>query len=65
MDLCCLIDSEDRLTASDLVTMVGGLLERGVPERVPLSMLYTNLTLSYFRNKISRKTTSARSNTDR
>ena len=29
MDLCCLIDSERRLPASDLVTMVGDLLERG------------------------------------
>lgn len=29
MDLCCLIDSEERLPASDLVTMVGDLLERG------------------------------------
>ncbi|CDO75459.1 hypothetical protein BN946_scf184823.g13 [Trametes cinnabarina] len=28
MDLCCLIDSEERLNASDLVTMVGDLLER-------------------------------------
>ena len=29
MDLCCLIDSGERLNASDLVTMVGDLLERG------------------------------------
>lgn len=29
MDLCCLIDSGERLSASDLVTMVGDLLERG------------------------------------
>lgn len=29
MDLCCLIDSEEKLNASDLVTMVGDLLERG------------------------------------
>ncbi|KAJ7222505.1 hypothetical protein GGX14DRAFT_492140 [Mycena pura] len=28
MDLCCLIDSGERLSASDLVTMVGDLLER-------------------------------------
>ncbi|KAH8822680.1 hypothetical protein DL96DRAFT_1618719 [Flagelloscypha sp. PMI_526] len=28
MDLCCLIDSQERLNASDLVTMVGDLLER-------------------------------------
>jgi DNA polymerase sigma len=29
MDLCCLIDSDERLSASDLVTMLGDLLERG------------------------------------
>lgn len=29
MDLCCLIDSGERLNAADLVTMVGDLLERG------------------------------------
>lgn len=29
MDLCCLIDSGERLNASDLVTMLGDLLERG------------------------------------
>ncbi|KAF7300251.1 hypothetical protein MKEN_01349200 [Mycena kentingensis (nom. inval.)] len=28
MDLCCLIDSDERLSASDLVTMLGDLLER-------------------------------------
>ncbi|KAG8215302.1 hypothetical protein J3R82DRAFT_8891 [Butyriboletus roseoflavus] len=28
MDLCCLIDSHERLSASDLVTMLGDLLER-------------------------------------
>ncbi|KAH9916204.1 uncharacterized protein B0H18DRAFT_1038791 [Fomitopsis serialis] len=28
MDLCCLIDSEERLSATDLVNMVGDLLER-------------------------------------
>lgn len=29
MDLCCLIDSDERLAAADLVTMLGDLLERG------------------------------------
>lgn len=29
MDLCCLIDSDERLSATDLVTMLGNLLERG------------------------------------
>ncbi|THH17483.1 hypothetical protein EW146_g3334 [Bondarzewia mesenterica] len=28
MDLCCLIDSDERLAAADLVTMLGDLLER-------------------------------------
>lgn len=28
MDLCCLIDSQERLAATDLVTMLGDLLER-------------------------------------
>lgn len=31
MDLCCLIDSEDRLPAMDLVNMLGDLFARGVP----------------------------------
>ena len=30
MDLCCLIDSQERLSATDLVTMLGDLLERGM-----------------------------------
>ncbi|KAF9238698.1 hypothetical protein BU15DRAFT_88317 [Melanogaster broomeanus] len=30
MDLCCLIDSDERPSASDLVTMLGDLLERGI-----------------------------------
>lgn len=29
MDLCCLIDSDERLSASDLVVVLGDLLERG------------------------------------
>ena len=33
MDLCCLIDSGERLSASDLVTMLGDLLERGACRR--------------------------------
>lgn len=35
MDLCCLIDSDERLSASDLVTMLGDLLERGAPHSLP------------------------------
>lgn len=38
MDLCCLIDSDERLAASDLVTMLGDLLERG--EQVAVSLDY-------------------------
>ncbi|PFH47541.1 hypothetical protein AMATHDRAFT_77161 [Amanita thiersii Skay4041] len=34
MDLCCLIDSEERLSATDLVTMLGDLLERETKFRV-------------------------------
>ena len=30
MDLCCLIDSDERTTASNLVTLLGDLLERGM-----------------------------------
>lgn len=39
MDLCCLLDSKGpQLQASDLVTMLGDLLERG--ERRCRTMLY-------------------------
>ncbi|KAI6022912.1 hypothetical protein BKA83DRAFT_4270656 [Pisolithus microcarpus] len=34
MDLCCLIDSDERLSASDLVVMLGDLLERETKFRV-------------------------------
>ncbi|KNZ75556.1 Poly(A) RNA polymerase protein cid1 [Termitomyces sp. J132] len=34
MDLCCLIDSKERLAATDLVTMLGDLLERETKFRV-------------------------------
>ena len=37
MDLCCLIDSDERTTASNLVTLLGDLLERGKasnPDRI-------------------------------
>lgn len=30
MDLCCLIDSDERLSATDLVNMLSDLLERGM-----------------------------------
>jgi terminal uridylyltransferase len=39
MDLCCLIDSDERLSATDLVTMLGDLLERGALPRIFLYLL--------------------------
>ena len=39
MDLCCLIDSDERTTASNLVTLLGDLLERGKdPDRITPSV---------------------------
>ena len=40
MDLCCLIDSDERLAATDLVTMLGDLLERGTYLSIPVNVLY-------------------------
>jgi terminal uridylyltransferase len=37
MDLCCLIDSDERTTASNLVTLLGDLLERGKAPRLNVS----------------------------
>lgn len=37
MDLCCLIDSDERLSAADLVTMLGDLLERGMRPSAQMS----------------------------
>lgn len=48
MDLCCLIDSDERLSASDMVTMLGDLLERG---QLPLQM-YIDVHSLRFRNKV-------------
>lgn len=39
MDLCCLIDSKERLAATDLVTMLGDLLERGMHSFITISHL--------------------------
>jgi len=52
MDLCCLIDSEERLSATDLVTMLGDLLERGTcshPSHPPFNWP-PDYIHSYFRN---------------
>jgi terminal uridylyltransferase len=37
MDLCCLIDSDERTTASNLVTLLGDLLERGKSSNLMVS----------------------------
>ena len=42
MDLCCLIDAEERLSATDLVTMLGDLLERGMLHPSPHSAPSSN-----------------------
>jgi hypothetical protein len=39
MDLCCLIDSDERLAATDLVTMLGDLLERGTHRGASIHVL--------------------------
>lgn len=43
MDLCCLIDSDERLSAADLVTMLGDLLERGLSPFLPFNILCAQL----------------------
>jgi terminal uridylyltransferase len=45
MDLCCLIDSDERLAATDLVTMLGDLLERGAYHTFYL-IFFLGLTIS-------------------
>ena len=62
MDLCCLIDSDrPPLNASDLVTMVGDLLERGVHD-CPSCMIFINRVP---RNQVSSQDLAARPNTYR
>ena len=62
MDLCCLIDSDERLAATDLVTMLGDLLERGA---------YHTFYYFYFwsdnisRNQVPRQTFATCANTNR
>jgi terminal uridylyltransferase len=49
MDLCCLIDSEERLSATDLVTMLGDLLERG--QTRPISHSRPLLLIVFFQKR--------------
>lgn len=62
MDLCCLIDSEERLSASDLVTMLGDLLERGMI--MSCNHLRTCLML-FRRDEVSCQTSPSCPNTHR
>ena len=67
MDLVCLIDSEEKLKASDLVTMVGDLLERG-PSFIVFQTQDRTLDLKFLRkcrDEIPREAAAARTNTDR
>jgi len=61
MDLCCLIDSDERLSASDMVTMFGDLLERGQ------SIFYVRVDVSFIahRNKVQCQTSAPCEDTDR
>ena len=63
MDLCCLIDSDERTTASNLVTLLGDLLERGKPPTPNATLCVTHLTTP--RNQISRQATTSCSDTHR
>jgi terminal uridylyltransferase len=61
MDLCCLIDSDERTTASNLVTLLGDLLERGKAPR-PNNILYVAHLIA-LRNQVSRQTSASCSDT--
>lgn len=54
MDLCCLIDSDERLSAADLVTMLGDLLERGLSPFLPFNILCAPL-ISHLETKFHVK----------
>ena len=64
MDLCCLIDSERRLPASDLVTMVGDLLERGKFSFFLVFTFKKTITVG-FRDEIPCEAPPSRANTHR
>ena len=63
MDLCCLIDSDERTTASNLVTLLGDLLERGKASRPNNTHRVAHLIV--LRNQVSRQTSASCSDTHR
>lgn len=63
MDLCCLIDSDERTTASNLVTLLGDLLERGKGPSPDSTLPAAHLIPP--RNQVSRQAAASCSYTDR
>ena len=63
MDLCCLIDSDERTTASNLVTLLGDLLERGKPPKPNSTLRVTHCIV--LRDQVSRQATASCSDTYR
>ena len=63
MDLCCLIDSDERTTASNLVTLLGDLLERGKLPRPNSTLRVTHPVTP--RNQVSRQAAASCSDTYR
>ena len=63
MDLCCLIDSDERTTASNLVTLLGDLLERGKAPRPNITLYVAHLIA--LRNQVSRQAAASCSDTYR
>jgi hypothetical protein len=61
MDLCCLIDAEDRPRAADLVTIISQMLERGATTEMTPQNFYTNVRPA--RNEIPRQTPATCANT--
>jgi hypothetical protein len=62
MDLCCLIDSEDRLPATDLVNMLGDLFARGMSWSVVNTTMADDLLC---RDEVPHQTLASCSNTNR
>ena len=63
MDLCCLIDSDERTTASNLVTLLGDLLERGKTPTSDGILRVAHFTT--LRDQVSRQAATSCSDTDR
>lgn len=62
MDLCCLIDSEDRLPATALVNMLGDLFARGMQRSIHSLTVYFSFN---HRDKVPHQAATSRTNTDR